>query len=173
MDRTTERIADPFTIDRRIPPIPAGRHDWDVWALTGSTNSSRRITFNFRLAVGELWTGTQRAVSGGVTAQPSYKFRTTLSVSHTAADLDEPDASFEQTFWTSRTNYSFNENMFIDALVQYNPATRNLNSNIRFNLIHAPLSDLFVVWNERRFETGEGIPPGRSLTLKFTKMFAF
>jgi len=35
------------------------------------------------------------------------------------------------------------------------------------------LSDLFVVWNEQRFETGEGIIPGRSLTVKFTKMFAF
>jgi len=29
------------------------------------------------------------------------------------------------------------------------------------------------VWNEQRFETGEEIIPGRSLTIKFTKMMAF
>ncbi len=85
----------------------------------------------------------------------------------------EPDANFVKTFWTSRTNYSFNKDMFIDALVQYDPATKLLNSNVRFNFIHSPLSDLFIVWNEQRFETGEGIIPGRSLTIKFTKMMAF
>ncbi len=63
--------------------------------------------------------------------------------------------------------------MFIDALVQYDPGSKLLNSNVRFNLIHSPLSDIFVVWNEQRFETGEGIRPGRSLTIKVTKMLAF
>ena len=63
--------------------------------------------------------------------------------------------------------------MFVDALVQYDPRSKRLNSNVRFNWIHSPLSDVFVVWNEQRFETGEGIRPGRSLTVKITKMFAF
>ncbi len=173
MDRSTERIAEPFRIDSRIDAIPAGRWDWDAWALTGSTNSSRVMSFNYRFTVGELWSGTQKGFTGGFTFRPSYRFNTSLNVSHTDAELDQPDASFKKTFWTSRTNYSFNEDMFIDALVQYDPATKLLNSNVRFNLIHAPLSDLFIVWNEQRFETGEGIRPGRSLTVKFTKMFAF
>ena len=63
--------------------------------------------------------------------------------------------------------------MFIDALVQYDPSTKLLNSNVRFNLIHRPLSDIFIVWNEQRFETGEAIRPGRSLTAKVTWMVAF
>ena len=63
--------------------------------------------------------------------------------------------------------------MFVDVLVQWDPTKRLLNSNVRFNLIHKPLSDLFIVWNEQRFETGEGIMPGRSLILKFSQMVAF
>ena len=63
--------------------------------------------------------------------------------------------------------------MFMDVLLQYDPDTKLLNSNVRFNLIHHALSDLFLVWNEQRFETGEGIRPGRSLTLKVTQMVAF
>ena len=127
----------------------------------------------WRATKGGLWTGDQNSFSGGFTLRPSYKFRTTLSVAHTSADLDLPDASFKKTFWTSRTNYSFNENMFIDALVQYDPGSELINSNVRFNLIHSPLSDVFIVWNEQRFETGEGITPGRSLSIKVTKMLAF
>ena len=173
MDRSTERIEEPFKIDDRIDPIPAGRHDWDAYTLTASTNSSRTLSANGRFTVGDLWTGDQTSISGGLTLRPSYRFRASLNVSHTSADLRQPDASFTRTFWTSRTNYSFNKNMFVDALVQFDPATNLLNSNLRFNLIHSPLSDLFVVWNEQRFETGEGIRPGRSLTVKFTQMVAF
>jgi hypothetical protein len=173
MDASTERIADPFPIDSRIDPIPAGRHDWNAWVLSGSTDSSRLFSFNYRFTKGGLWTGSQTAFSGGFTFRPSYQIQSTLNLSRTNADLDLPDASFTKTFWTSRTNYSFNKNMFVDALIQYDPATKLLNSNVRFNLIHAPLSDLFIVWNEQRFETGEGILPGRSLTVKFTKMLAF
>lgn len=173
MDNSTERIAEPFRIDSRIDPIPAGRHDWTTLVLSGATNSSRLLSGTWSLTKGGLWTGDQRTVSAGVTARPSYKLRTELNLARTSADLERPDASFTKTFWTSRTNYSFNEDMFVDALVQYDPASKRLNSNVRFNWIHSPLSDVFLVWNEQRFETGEGIRPGRSLTVKVTKMLAF
>ena len=63
--------------------------------------------------------------------------------------------------------------MFVDALVQYDPGSDLVNTNVRFNLIHHPLSDLFIVFNEQRFATGEAIPPGRGLTVKMTQMVAF
>ncbi|NNF29722.1 MAG: carbohydrate binding family 9 domain-containing protein [Gemmatimonadetes bacterium] len=172
-DASTERIAEPFTLDSRVDPIPAGTWDWTTWVLSGATDASRLFSLNYRGTIGGLWSGTQRSVSGGLTVRPSYKFRSTLSLQRTSADLDEPDASFVKTFWTMRSNYSFNRSMFVDALVQYDPASKLLNSNVRLNLIHHPLSDLFLVWNEQRFETGEGIRPGRSLTLKVTQMLAF
>ncbi len=172
-DKSTEVIEEPFTIDSRIDPIPPGRHDWTTLVLSGATDASRPLSMTYRGTIGGLWSGTQRSVSGGVTARPSHQFRTTLSLTRTSAELEEPLASFVKTFWTTRTNYSFNKDMFVDVLVQYDPATKLLNSNVRFNLIHHPLSDVFLVWNEQRFETGEGIRPGRSLTLKVTQMVAF
>jgi hypothetical protein len=172
-DKSTEVIDLPFRIDGRIESIPEGRHDWTTWVLSGSTNSSRPVSLNYRGTLGGLWSGTQRSISGGITLRPSYKFRTSISVNRTSAKLNQPDASFLKTFWTSRTNYSFHKNMFIDTLLQWDPSRRLLNSNVRFNLIHRPLSDLFVVWNEQRFETGEGIIPGRSFTMKVNRMIAF
>jgi hypothetical protein len=173
MDRTTERIDAPFLIDPTVPGIPIGRHDWDAWVLSGGTDASRLLAVTWNITRGGLWTGTQRSYSGGVTVRPTYQFRTTISLDRTEADLGVTNGSFNKTFWTTRTNYSFNEDMFVDALVQYDPRSRQLNSNVRFNWIHSPLSDVFLVWNEQRFENGEGIRPGRSLTLKVTKMFSF
>ena len=40
--------------------------------------------------------------------------------------------------------------MFLNALVQYNSDARQWSSNVRFNVIHHPLSDFFFVYNERR-----------------------
>ena len=105
--------------------------------------------------------------------QPSYRLRTSIGLSRTAANLDLPDVEFVKSLWTFRANYSFSTTMFVDALTQYDPEQRLFNANVRFDLIHHPLSDLFLVLNEQRFMTDQGIAPGRSLIIKLTHMMAF
>ena len=173
VDPTFERIDRPFILDRRIDPLPPGSYSWAPWSLTGGTDASRMFSFRWRGTLGELWSGTQKTLSLTMNFKASHAFRTSVGMTRTAATLELPDASFVRTLWTARTNYSFNPDMFVDALVQYDPAYNVFNSNVRFNLIHAPLSDLFLVWNEQRITTGDGTPPGRSLTLKLTRMLSF
>ncbi len=167
-----ERIAAPFVIDSRIDPIPVGSYGWVEWMLRGSTDASRLISADFTGILGGLWSGTQRTFSVSLSLKPSYRVRASVGVQRTDATLDSPTADFVKTLWTSRANYSFTRNMFIDALVQYDPSSEQFNSNVRFNLIHHPLSDLFIVWNEQRVTTGDGTPPGRSLTVKLTYMIS-
>ena len=62
--------------------------------------------------------------------------------------------------------------MFLDALLQYNTDTKQFNANVRFNLIHRPLSDLFIVYNEQR-QTELDITAGRGLIVKYTHMLSF
>jgi hypothetical protein len=57
------------------------------------------------------------------------------------------------------------------SFLQYKATTNQFNANTRFNLIHRPLSDLFVVYNERRDTSGALIE--RGLIVKFTNMFDF
>jgi hypothetical protein len=168
-----ERIEEPFTIDSRVEPIPPGGYHWNEWMVRGSTDASRQVSLSVTGIVGGLWSGTQRTIQATLTGKPSYRLEASLGVQRTAAELDLPQADFVKTFWTGKGSYSFTRNMFVDALVQYDPATEQFNSNVRFNFIHHPLSDLYIVWNEQRFFTGEAVPPGRSLTLKVTQMVAF
>jgi hypothetical protein len=168
-----ERIASSFRISRDVDPIPAGSYGWAEYQLRGSSDPSKVVSGGFTGIVGGLWSGTQKTVNLDVTIRPSYKFFLETRLQRTHGDLDVPDGTFTKTFWTFRSNYSFNTNMFVDALVQYDPGSEQINSNIRFNLIHHPLSDLFIVFNEQRFNTGEPIPPGRSFTVKVTQMVAF
>jgi hypothetical protein len=49
--------------------------------------------------------------------------------------------------------------------------TDEWNSNIRFNFIHRPLSDLFIVYNDLRDETGA--MKNRALIVKYTHLLSF
>ena len=62
--------------------------------------------------------------------------------------------------------------MFLNALLHYNTDARQWSSNIRFNIIHRPLSDFFFVYNEHRDER-TGLMQDRSLIAKMTCMVAF
>jgi hypothetical protein len=163
----------PLRLNPRIDELPAGPYGWDEFGLLLSTDQSRKVSLSSRWAAGGLYNGTQRTVNASVTVRPNYRFRLTGGIQRTAGDLDLPNGRFVNAFYTLRSNYSFTTNMFVDALSQYDPGTRQLNANVRFNLIHHPLSDLFIVYNDQRFLADEHPIPGRSLTLKFTQMFAF
>jgi hypothetical protein len=65
--------------------------------------------------------------------------------------------------------------MFLDAFTQYDPAAHQLNANVRFNLIHHPLSDVYLVFNEQRISDplGPHLNPGRSVIVKVTQMLSF
>ncbi len=47
-----------------------------------------------------------------------------------------------------------------------------MSSNVRFNFIHRPLSDFFLVYNERRLET-TGDLIDRAIIAKVTYLMAF
>ena len=62
--------------------------------------------------------------------------------------------------------------MFLSSFLQYNATTNQFSANTRFNLIHRPLSDLFVVYNERR-DTASQALIDRGVIVKFTNLFDF
>jgi hypothetical protein len=166
-----QRLTAPFRISRHAEPIPAGAYPWFERMIFVISDQSRPLSTSFRYIWGGLWTGKQRTINGSVTLRPSHRFRATFGIQRTAAEL--PQGNFVSSVYTFRGNYSFNTRMFVDALTQYDPDTRQFSSNIRFNLIHHPLSDLFIVYNDQRFLTADAPLAGRGLTLKFTQMFSF
>ena len=167
-----QRIDTAYAIDASISPIPPGSYGWNEWKITGSTDLSRAIAGSFTFIGGGLWSGTQRTQQVSVSLRPGYRFATTVGVSHTEATLSAPQASFEALLWTVRSSYSFTTNMFFDALAQYDPRGHLVNANLRFNVIHHPLSDLFIVFNEQRITTPDAPNAGRGVIVKFTQMLS-
>jgi hypothetical protein len=172
-----ELLTSPFVLHPAAAPVPAGRHAWPEWQIRYTSDESRAVSGTMSAITGGLWNGSQRTVNAALTLKPSYKLRATLGVQRTAADLEGPGNTFTREIWTGRANYSFTTDMFVDALVQYDADADRLNLNVRFNLLHHPLSNLYIVWNEQRFTpvdpTDAAPAPGRSLVVKVTQMLAF
>lgn len=168
-----QQIDRPLRLSRHAPPVAPGGYGWNEYQLRFNSDPSRAVSFTVTGIAGGLWSGTQRTVNAGVTVRPSHRFRMSLAVQRTDADLGVPASDFVTAVWTMRANYSFTTNMFLDSLLQYNRDRDQLNANLRFNLIHRPLSDLYVVFNEQRFTTDHAPNPGRGFIVKFTRMMTF
>lgn len=102
--------------------------------------------------------------------KPNYRLN--IEVNYNRDRVDLIGGSFVTNLLGSRIKYSFNTRMFLNAFLQYNTDARQFSSNIRFRLIHHPLSDLFIVYNDRRDpQTGELLD--RAIIFKFTNLFIF
>ena len=168
-----QRIDAPFRISPAIASIPAGSYGWTEYQLKGGTNASRPLSLSYTFITGGLWSGRQRTQQLAMEARPTSQLAASLGVSHTAATLDKPQASFEALLWTTRASYSFTTNMFFDALGQYDPRQHLFNANVRFNVIHHPLSNLYIVFNEQRIITPDAPVAGFGVIIKSTQTLSF
>jgi len=162
-----ERLTEPFLI-RAGQVIPLGDHSFNEYTLSFLSDQSRMFNGSFRVETGGFFDGEKDSYRlTGRFQQP--QFQVELSWSHD--DVSLPSGDFKTDLVTTRLNYSFSTTMFLNALIQYNSDLREIGSNIRFNLIHKPLSDFFLVYNERRSSTGEVAE--RALIAKLTYVFNF
>ena len=166
-------LSAPLQLNPDADPLPAGPYGWNEFGILANSDLSRPLALESRWTFGGLYNGTQKSVSATLTWRPGFRVRLSAGVQRTDGDLDLPNGSFVNAVYTMRANYSFSPTMFIDALSQFDPTTDQLNANVRFNLIHHPLSDLFIVYNDQRFLTADAPIAGRSLAVKFTQMFSF
>jgi hypothetical protein len=165
-----EEVREPFTINNALGVlVQPGRYDFNEWFFLWRTNSAATFSFDSRYSIGEFYDGYRR----GYTFGPAVRFNEhfNASVNLQINDIEVSTGSFVSKLVTSRVNYNFNTRVFVNALVQYNTDSRQLSSNLRLNIIHRPLSDVFLVYNERHDERTDQVD--RALIAKMTYLFAF
>jgi hypothetical protein len=167
-----ERIFEPFAI-RPDASIPIGEYTWNEYNLQLETDHSRAISASASITNGGFWDGTQRSQRLAVSIRPSYRLLVDVGMQRNDINLRTPLHEFTTNLVTARTSYSFTTQMYLDSLLQYNTDIRQFNANVRFNLIHRPLSDIFVVYNEQQFTEQPDVTPGRAVIVKYTHMLAF
>ena len=171
MNRNREGNVTPFTLNSaRGVKVAPGTYDFNEYFALYRSNNAKRVSFETRVSVGDLYNGTRNGYAFAPTVRVNEHLN--ASVSLQINDIDLPNASYVSKLIATRLNYSLNTRVFFNALVQYNTDTQQWSSNLRFNVIHRPLSDIFLVYNERRLDT-TGDLVDRALIAKVTYLLAF
>ena len=164
-----DRLNEAFPIHSSVS-IPEGDYRYLGYSAEASSNPSGKISGNGAVEWGEFWSGRRRSFTGGVSWKPNIHLR--LDVDYTRNQVNLANGRFSSDLVGARFLYAFNPRAFFNAFIQYNADTSQISSNIRFNLIHHPLSDLFLVYNELR-DSSNGQLLGRGLVFKLTNLFNF
>lgn len=136
-----------FTLADSLP-IPMGRFDTDRVEVSFRTTSARAVSGSANYSVEEFFGGTRRSARASLTVSPSPAITATLS--QRRDDIDVPSGDFVSNVTSFRAAYSFSTKMSTNLLVQYNSLANEFSTNFRFNFIHRPGSDLFIVFTEER-----------------------
>jgi hypothetical protein len=166
VNTTYERLDAGFTVGPGLR-IDAGEYAFDGVAFDYRSDQSAMLSVSADLEAGEYWTGTQRVGGGGLRFRLNEHVAASVNITRNVIAL--PQGRFAANLERFRLDWSFSPRMFLNAFVQYNGEADAWLSNIRFNFIHRPLSDIYVVWNETR-------APGdvrRALMLKYTHLVGF
>ena len=164
-----ERLEENFRIRSGIT-IRAGDYHYNDYGVEFTSDRSRALSGNARWYKGDFWNGGKVSWQAGGRLEPNARLSTEVSYSQDRVHL--PVGAFTTTLSRFRIQYSFNTITSLDALVQYNREERSVTSNVRFNWIHRPLSDLFLVYTEERPTSGTA-QVNRVLTLKYTYLISF
>ena len=149
--------------------VQPGEHRYDEWFLMFFSNPSRPLSLNGRYDWGGFYSGTRRALNLSTVVRAGGKLTAYLGWNRN--DIALPEGEFVTDLLTARVTWTFTTSMFLNALIQYNGVTEDWSSNIRFNLIHRPLSDFFIVLNDRRDPMGNRLD--RALIAKYTILTDF
>ncbi|MGH7476749.1 MAG: DUF5916 domain-containing protein [Longimicrobiales bacterium] len=164
-----ERLSAPFEIAEDVTLQPGGYGFRDA-TVSYRSSGGRPFTGNISVTAGEFYDGTKTTVGVGALWRVSPRLAIDLGVDRNAVEL--PAGAFDADVAAGRVNLALSRALFASGFVQYNTSADQLVTNLRLNWIHAPLSDLFVVFVERRDLDSEVILE-RTLALKATKLFGF
>ncbi len=154
-DDRRERLDEPFRVRPGVS-IPIGDYHFGEAAASYSSSEGRKVSGSVGVSGGGYFDGNRFTMVGGVAWQPDYHL--TIEASAERNSLSVQGIDFTADLYTARVKYAFTTKMYLGAFVQYNADTNQVVTNARFRFIHAPLSDLFVVFTERRDMAGRCRP---------------
>ena len=166
---TFDRLVSPFSI-RPLITLAAGDYEYRRYSLRADSGSRRKVNVSGNTTWGDFWNGRSRSMGGGLDARPNQHLSLDFSYSRNHVTL--PVGDFTTQLLGARILYGFTPRLVLNAFVQYNADTKQVSSNIRFNFTHHPLSDIYIVYNDRR-DTTRGELVERALIVKVTNLFTF
>jgi hypothetical protein len=168
---TEEGVRTPFEIYPGIF-VPPGSYDNAEMNVVFMTNQGAPVSLNVTTFAGGFFAGSRKTVNTRLRMRLRETFTTEVSLQ--VNDVDFPTDDFTATLLRTSLSYSFTTRAFLQALVQYNNQADLWSMNLRFGLLQAANTGLFVVYTDTRGLYDLIARPertDRSFTVKFSRLF--
>lgn len=131
--------------------------------------SDRRKIFAYKIesSIGSFFNGERFSIESTMTLRFQPKVFLSLLTNYDKINLPAPYSSADIWLVSPKIDITFSKTIYWSTLVQYSNQRDNLGFNSRVQWRFAPLSDLFIVYNDNYF-VNSFMPRNRSINLKLT-----
>ncbi len=149
-------------------PLP-GEQGYYYNSVSFQYRSDRRRLFSYSIepTMGRFFNGDIFSLEGGMNLRLQPKAVVSMNFRYDQIQLPEPYGSADIWLISPRFDLTFSKSLFWSTLIQYSNQRDNLGINSRLQWRFAPLSDLFLVYNDNYF-VNSFAPKLRSINLKVT-----
>ena len=158
---------DPTDTDGAIP-LPANQgYYYNSVEMQFQSDQRKQFAFSVEPSIGRFFNGNRFSVESMATLRFQPKVFLSLLLNYDQIKLPEPYSSADIWLLSPKIDITFSKSIFWSTLVQYSNQRDNLGFNSRLQWRFAPLSDLFIVYNDNYF-VNSFQPRNRSINLKLT-----
>lgn len=150
--------------------LPGG-YDFREASLDLQSSAGRALSGGLKVSGGSFFSGDRRSVGASFRWLVSPRLAVQGSADFNRIDL--LSGASNSSVYSGRIKYGLSTRAFAALNVQYNEVTEQMVTYARFNVIHGPLSDFFLVFTERRQLGSEGGVLDRAVTAKVTRLLSF
>lgn len=158
---------DPTSTDGALE-IPGGvGYTYSSLQVGFESDKRKAVSYEIKPQYGEFFNGNKFTVQGRLTMRFQPKTLLSLNVNYNNISLPEPYPSADIWLISPKVDITFSKSVFWSTLIQYSNQHDNLGFNSRLQWRFAPLSDLFLVYNDNYY-VNSFEPRNRSINLKLT-----
>lgn len=132
-----------------------------------TSNPAKVFSTTIQSSGGQFYNGRVFTAASEVFSRIQPYAQLSLNVRYDAIDLPKPYSSAKYWLITPRVDITFTKNLFWSTMFQYSNQRDNLGINSRLQWRFAPLSDLYLVYNDNYLTRDFG-PRFRAINLKVT-----
>ena len=159
---------DPTRTDGAIP-LPANRYyDFTDYSISYKSPSRNLFTSNSEISYGTFYNGTKFSLQTRLSYRRQPIFNMSLRLNYDSIELPEPYTTSNIWLISPKFELTFTKQLYWTTYVQYSNQSENLGINSRLQWRFAPLSDLYLVYNDNYYTSDKITPQLRSINLKLT-----
>ena len=152
-------------------PLPGGTdYNFTAVSVEFTSNPLGMFTYSFDSSVGQFFNGNRYSVGGELNYRLQPWAVAGVSVNHDRIRLPDPHPDADIWLVAPRLDITFSRSLFWSTLAQYSSQMDSFGINSRLQWRFAPLSDLFLVYNDS-YIADSMAPQFRSLNLKMSYWF--